>query len=78
MMQCLEKNIEKTLKKQYEEIKKTLEENNSYLALMKMIRLNDWKEFDISDEIGLKNNDRYCSFIGTKEEYENLLTSMDK
>ena len=63
------KRIEKTI----EELKNQLEENNSYLAVLEIMKMNSWEEFDISDEIGLMNGDRYCSFIGTKEEYENLL-----
>ena len=68
------KRIEKTI----EELKNQLEENNSYLAVLEIMKMNSWEEFDISDEIGLMDGDRYCSFIGTKEEYENLLSSMDK
>ena len=68
------KNIEETIEK----LKNQLDENNSYLAVLEMIKMNNWEEFDISDEIGLRNNDRYYSIIGTKEEYENLLKGIEK
>ena len=68
------KNIEETIEK----LKNQLEQNNSYLAILEMIKMNAWEEFDISDEIGLMNGDRYCSFIGTKEEYENLLKGIEE
>ena len=78
MMRCLEKNIEKNIEETIEKLKNQLDENNSYLALMEMIKMNNWEEFDISDEISLRNNDRYYSFIRTKEEYENLLKGIKK
>ena len=68
-----EKEHRKRIEKTIEELKNQLEENNSYLAVLEIMKMNSWEEFDISDEIGLMNSDRYCSFIGTKEEYENLL-----
>ena len=58
-------------------LKKYIEINRGRQAIITLIKMNDWEEFDVSDETenDLKYN-QWMSFIGTEEEHKELLKSI--
>jgi hypothetical protein len=68
-LECLILNAELQIEywKRYVEIHKQIQ------AIEQLIYLSNWQEFDVSDETGKDNPGGWMSFIGTKEEYNNLL-----
>jgi hypothetical protein len=45
-------------------------------AVHEIIKMKGWSEHDISDYVVKDYDDWYLSFIGTEEEYENLLLKL--
>lgn len=46
-------------------------------ALINLMAVQGWEDFDISDYVG-KSNKFWKSFIGTKEEYDTLISSLNE
>ena len=42
-------------------------------AILSIIEMQNWKEFDVSDETERDNDNRWMSFIGNEEEYHDLM-----
>ena len=69
------RNAEKDLVKAQEKLR-ILKERS---AILQMIELNGWEEFDISDETEKDlQYALYLSFIGTEKEYNKLVKSIEK
>jgi len=47
-------------------------------AVHEIIKIKGWTEHDVSDYVVKDYDDWYLSFIGTEEEYENLLLELEK
>jgi hypothetical protein len=57
-----------------EYFKKYIEISKSKQAIIRLIKMNNWQEFDVSDETQKDlSHSLALSFIGTEEEYKNLL-----
>ena len=57
--------------------KALLKNDNDLKAAITLIELMGWDEHDISDNV-MKSHDTFClSFIGTDEEYKQLLSIID-
>lgn len=54
---------------------KDIDNSVRLLAYVKLMKEYGWEEHDISDELG-KTGEHYRSFIGTEEEYNNLLNKI--
>jgi len=48
------------------------------LAIQQLISLNDWQEFDVSDETEKNIKEGWMSFIGTENEHKHLLEIIRK
>jgi hypothetical protein len=57
------------IEKQIRELTQTLELCKQYNAIKKIIEMNKWKDFDVS-EITSYNSNYYQYFIGTEKEFE--------
>lgn len=52
---------------------------NERSAILSIIKKEGWKEFDVSDETKKDHNyTLWMNFIGTEEEYANLIESIDR
>lgn len=56
-------------------IEKDIERDKTRLALITLMELKGWAEHDISDEIS-KGGEYNRTFIGTEEEYNNLIKNL--
>lgn len=70
-------NTTEWLEKEIARLQKRLEVTRQYIALQKLVKNHGWQDFDISDEIPY-DRETYFNFIGTVDEYEELLKQLDK
>ena len=57
--------------------KALLKNDNDLKAALTLIELMGWDEHDVSDNVMKTHNTFYLSFIGTDEEYKQLLSIID-
>lgn len=63
--------------KQIKELEAMLEHAKIVRAIIQLIELNGWSEFDVSGLIKW-NKETYFSFVGTEKEYEKLVKKIKK
>lgn len=61
------------LEKELEKHKKMLESAYTFKGIKHLINIQGWRNFDVSDNIENYDKDNYFEFIGTDEEFKNLL-----
>ena len=74
---CNSEEYIKMLELQIIEAKIRIDVCKRLTALSQLINFKGWSEFDISDRI-YYNKSTYIPFIGTQEEYDNLIVKINK
>ncbi len=47
-------------------------------AIETLIKINDWKNFDVSDDVTKYNPETYFEFLGTEEEFKELINKINE
>lgn len=64
------------IKKQIKELQEELILAQQEEAIITITKLIGWNGFDISDEIEDYSTDTYMNFVGTEEEYQDLINKI--
>lgn len=62
----------KHLESQIQQLQKELEQAKKYEAILTLVNLNGWSEWDVSDQISDYKPGEYFPFLGTEDEYNNV------
>ena len=63
-----------TLKKRIAELEQRLKDAEKGMAAYRLLDVMGWEEFDVSDMIEDYSPEVYFSFVGTKEEFDEVFT----